>query len=153
VAPAFTLSGFLLTVGAAFTFHGAAAAPSLSLIFESAGWTILATAVVTTLAVSVGSLTGSRSITLTVIIGWNTIATGILYLASFLGAARDLVPLIALSRLLPGPAIGTRAHPGSTNALTNDKLAMPAAVAVLVILAWAVIPAVAGAWRTRTRDA
>ena len=32
-------------------------------------------------------------------------------------------------------------------------LPMPAAVAVPVMLAWAVIPAVAGAWRTRTQDA
>ena len=87
------------------------------------------------------------------IIGWKTIATGILYLASFLGAARDLVLLIALGGLFPGQAIGTRAHPGSSIALNNFKLPMPAAVAVLVILAWAVIPALAGAWRTRTRDA
>ena len=114
---------------------------------------VLATAVVTTLAVGVGSLTGSRAITLTAIIGWQTVATGILYLATFLGAARDLVLVFALCRFLPGQAIGTRAHPGSTNALNNYKLAMPAVAAVLVILAWQVIAAAAGAWRTRTRDA
>jgi hypothetical protein len=60
---------------------------------------------------------------------------------------------VALCRLLPGPAVGTHAHPGSTNALVNYKLPMPSAAAILVILAWAVIPAVAGAWRTRTQDA
>jgi hypothetical protein len=37
--------------------------------------------------------------------------------------------------------------------LQNYKLAMPVAAAALVILAWIVIAAVAGAWRTRTRDA
>jgi hypothetical protein len=153
VALVFTLTGLLFTLAAAFAFHGSTPAPRLGLVAESTGWVILATAAVTTLAVSIGSLSGSRSITLTAIIGWNTVATGILYLASFLGAARDLVLLIALSHLLPGPAIGTRAHPGSTNALTNYKLPMPAAVAVLVILAWAAIPAVAGAGRTRSLDA
>jgi hypothetical protein len=83
---------------------------------------------------------------------WNTVATGILYLASFLGPVRDLALLIALGGLFPGQRVGTRAHPGASIALNNFKLPMPAAPAVLVILAWAVIPAVAGAWRTRTRD-
>jgi hypothetical protein len=107
----------------------------------------------TTLAVGVASLTGSRPVTLVVVIGWNTIATGILYLASFLGPLRDLALLIALGGLFPGQEVGTRAHPGSSIALNNFKLPMPAVTAVLVIVAWAVIPAVVGAVRTRTRDA
>ncbi len=153
VALAFTLGGLAIAVAAAFAFHGTAPAPGAGLVFQSAGWVVLATAVVTTVSVGIGSLTGSRAITLIAIIGWQTIATGMLYLAAFLGAARDLVLLIALSRFLPGQAIGTRAHPGSSNALYNYKLAMPIGVAALVILAWMVIAALAGAWRTRTRDA
>ena len=153
VALVFTLGGFLLTVGAAFAFHGPTPAPGAGLIAESGLWVVLATAVVTALAVGVGSLTGSRAVTLTVIIGWQTVASGMLYLATFLGAARDLVLVFAVSRFQPGPAIGTRANPGSTNALNNLKLPMPAVVAIVVILGWLIIPAVAGAWRTRNRDA
>jgi hypothetical protein len=153
VALVFTLGGFLLTVAAAFAFHGSTPAPGLDLVARSGGWVVLATAVVTALAVGVGSLTGSRAVTLTAIIGWQTIASGMLYLATFLGAARDLVLVFAVSRFLPGPAIGTRANPGSTNALNNLKLPMPAGVAILVILGWLVVPAVAGAWRTRSREA
>ena len=153
VALAFTLGGLLLTIAAAFAFRGASPAPGVGLVLASVGWVGLATVAATTLGVGIGSLTGSRAITLTAIIGWQTIATGILYLATFLGAARDLVLLIALCRFLPGQAIGTRAHPGSSNALYNYKLAMPVAAAALVILAWIAIAAVAGAWRTRTRDA
>ena len=82
---------------------------------------VLATAVVTALAVGVGSLTGSRAVTLTAIIGWQTVASGMLYLATFLGAARDLVLVFAVSRFQPGPAIGTRANPGSTNASTTSS--------------------------------
>ena len=149
----FTLGGFLLTVAAAFAFHGSTQAPGAGLIAESALWVVLATAVVTALAVGVGSLTGSRAVTLTAIIGWQTVASGMLYLATFLGAARDLVLVFAVSRFQPGPVIGTRANPGSSNALNNLKLPMPAVAAVLVILAWLIVPAVAGAWRTRTRDA
>ena len=149
----FTVGGLLLAVAAAFAFHGSAPAPGAGLVLESAGWVVLATAVLTTLAVGVASLTGSRSITLTAIIGWQTVATGIVYLAGFLGAARDLDLVIALCRFLPGQAIGTRANPGSSNALNNFKLPMPAAGAVLVILAWTALAVAAGAWRTRTRDA
>jgi hypothetical protein len=153
VALAFTLSGSLLTVGAAFAFHGSAPAPSAAASLQSAGWVALCTVVVTSLAVGVGSYTGSRSITLVAIIGWQTIATGILYLATFLGAARYSVLLISLCRFLPGQAIGSHAHPGSTNTLNNYKVAMPASIATLVIAAWVLIPAIAGDWRTRTRDA
>jgi hypothetical protein len=96
---------------------------------------------------------GSRSVTLTAVIAWQTGATGILYLATFLGAARDLVLSIALGRFLPGLAVGTRANPGSSNHLTNYKLDMPAGLAVLVVAAWVVIAVVAGAGRTSTRDA
>ncbi|HEX4090773.1 MAG TPA: hypothetical protein VHZ33_18845 [Trebonia sp.] len=153
VALAFTVSGFLLTVAAAFAFRGATPAPGLGLILESAGWVVLATAAVTAVAVGLGSLTGSRAITLTAIIGWQTVASGMLYLATFLGAARDLVLAFAVSRFLPGPAIGTKANPGSTNAINNLKLPMPAGVAVLVLLAWVIVAAAAGACRTRNRDA
>lgn len=153
VALVFTLAGFLLTVAAACAFHGSAPAPGPGLIAGSGLWVALATAVVTALAVGVGSLTGSRAVSLTAIIGWQTVASGMLYLATFLGAARDLVLAFAVDRFQPGPAIGTRANPGSSNALNNLKLPMPAVVAALVILGWLILPAVAGAWRTRSRDA
>ena len=153
VALLFTLTGFLISVAAAFVFHGSAPAPGLGLVLRSGGWVVLATTVVTTLAVGVGSLTGSRPITLTAIIGWQTIASGMLYLAQFLGAARDLVLMFALTRFLPADAIGSKTHPGSSNALINFKLAMPVAVATLVLVAWIVVPIIAGAWRTQTRDA
>jgi hypothetical protein len=153
IALTLTLSGFAVSVGAAYAFHGSAPAPSAGVALEFAAWVALATVVQTTLAVGVASLTGSRPVTLIAVIGWNTVATGILYLASFLGPVRDLVLLIALGGLFPGQQVGTRAHPGSSIALNNFKLPMPAITAVLVILAWVVIPAAAGAWRTRTRDA
>lgn len=153
VALFFTLGGFGLSVAAAFAFRGSSPAPGLGLVLQSTGWVTLATTAVTVLAVGAGSLTGSRSVTLTAIIALDTVGTSIVWVAHFLGAARDLVLMIALSHLLPGPAIGTRANPGSSNALINFKLAMPAGVAVLVIFAWALIATVAGAWRTRAQDA
>lgn len=153
VALVFTLSGFLVTIVAAFAFSGSAPRPGLGLILLSAAWIVVATAVVTSLAVGVGSLTGSRSLTLTAVIGWQTIASTLLYTAVFLGSARDGVLLIALSHLRPGKHYGSPDSPGSSGALTDLDLPMATAVAVLVILAWMVIPTIAGAWRTRTQDA
>lgn len=143
VALLFTLSGLFTTIAASYAFHGTAPAPRLVSVVESVGWVTLASTVLTTLAVCVSSITGSKGITLTAIIGWQTVATGIVYAATFLGSARDLALSIALCRLLPGPAIGTRAHPGSSIALLNYKLPMPASIAVLVIAAWVLIPIVA----------
>jgi hypothetical protein len=148
-----TLTGFAITVAAAYAFHGSAAAPSPGLAVIFAAWVALATIVQTTLAVGISSLTGSRSVTLITVIGWNTIATSILYLASFLGSVRDLVLMIALGSLSPGQQVGSHAHPGSSIALDNFKLPMPAVVAVLIVLAWAALPAAAGVLRTRTLDA
>jgi hypothetical protein len=148
-----TLSGFAVSVAAAYAFHGSAPAPSAGLAVEFAAWVGLSTVVQATLATGVASLTGSRPLTLVAIIGWNTVATGILYLATFVGPLRDLVLLIALGDLFPGQQVGTRAHPGSSIAVNNFKLPMPLVTAVLVLLAWVVIPMAAGAWRTRTRDA
>jgi hypothetical protein len=153
VALAFNLSGFLLTVAAAFAFRGDAPAPSLGLILQFAGWVVLATTVVTSLTVGVASLTGSRSLTLTAVIGWQTAATTLLYSAHFLGSARQALLLVALSYLRPGAAVGTHGQPGSSNALPGFVLPMSTTVAVLVLLAWAVVPAIAGAWRVRTQDA
>ena len=153
IALTLTLSGFAVAVAAAYAFHGSAAAPSATLAVEFAAWVALATVVQATLAVGIASLTGSRSITLVAVIGWNTVATGILYLATFVGPLRDLVLLIALGDLFPGQQVGTRAHPGSSIALNNFKLPMPSITAVAVAAAWALIPVIAGAWRTRTLDA
>jgi hypothetical protein len=153
IAVPLTLSGFAVAVAAAYAGHGSAQAPTVGLALEFAAWVALSTVVQVTLAVGVASLTGSRPVTLVAVIGWNTIATGILYLASFLGPLRDLILLVALGGVFPGPQVGTRTHPGSSIALNNFKLPMPVTAAVLIILAWVIIPAILGAWRTRTQDA
>jgi len=148
-----TLAGYAVTIAAAYACHGTAAAPTAGLAAQFAAWVAASTVVQTTLAVGVASLTGSRSVTLITVIGWNTIATSLLYLASSLGWARDAVLLMALGDLSPAAQIGTRANPGSSIALDDFKLPMPTVVAVLVVLAWALLPAIAGNWRTRTQDA
>jgi hypothetical protein len=102
--------------------------------------------------VGVASLTSARALTLTTVIGFETIVTSLLYSARFLGSARDVALLIAPGHLWPGTAYGTAAHPGSSNALPIYVLPMSTAAAVIVIFAWASIPAIAGVWHTENRD-
>jgi len=152
VALACTLSGVGVALMTVLAF-GSAPLPGLGLILQSIGWVVVATAVTTTLAVGVASLIGSRSLTLTLVLGWQTIVTGLLYGASFLGHLRDTLLLVALSRLQPGVTFGSRDSPGSSNTLPNYELPMTAAVAILVLLVWVIVPTVVGAWRTNARDA
>lgn len=105
------------------------------------------------LAVGVSSLTGSRSITLTALFGWQAIATTLLFGAEFLGWLRQGLLSVALSHLRPGLAVGTRELSGSSNALPGLVLPMSTTVALLVLLAWMLIPVALGAWRIQTQDA
>ena len=151
VALAVNLAGFAVTVLAAVRCAGSGPAPAS--IAAYAGWVGAATVVVTLLALGLATLTGSRSLTLTLVIGWQTIASTLLYGAEFLGALRQGLLAVALSHLRPGQAIGTRDLPGSSNALPGLVLPMSTTVAVLVLLAWTLIPLAIGARRVQTQDA
>jgi hypothetical protein len=91
------------------------------------------------LAVGVGSLTGSRTLTLTAVIGWSTVATQLLLNLGSLGSARDGLLTAALNQLIPVDR--------------PLQITMATGVAVAVVATWALIPAAIGAWRTATRDA
>jgi hypothetical protein len=151
VAVAFNLGGFAVTVAAAIALPGES--PAGGLIARSGGWVVLATVVLTVLSVGIASLTGSRSLTLTAVIGWQTLASTLLFAAEFLGPLRQGLLMVALSRLRPGPAVGSRDLPGSSNALPGLVLPMSATVAVLVLVAWMLVPVLLGARRVQTQDA
>lgn len=153
VALAGTLAGFAVAVAAALVFGGPGPAPGATLVVRCGAWLIAATTVVTVLAVGIASLTGSRTLTLVSVIGWQTLGTTMLYAATFLGSLRDGALLVALSRLRPGPDTGTREIPGSLNALPGYELPMTAVAAVLVLLVWLVVPIGLGAWGARRIDA
>jgi hypothetical protein len=135
----FTGAGFLVALAGTFLFAGGLPTPSASLILQSAGWIILANAIMVSLAVGVGSLTGSRAVTLTAVIGWQVVATQLLVNVSSLGSARDLLLTSSLSQLMPVPG--------------RLDIVMATGVAVAVLAGWFAIPAALGAWRTQTQDA
>jgi ABC-type transport system involved in multi-copper enzyme maturation permease subunit len=133
-------AAFALVLVATFVFAGGTATPGLGLILQSAGWIALANVVVAGVAVGVGSMSGSRALTLTAVIGWQAILTNLLVTVKSLGSVRDALLTPALQQLMP---------------VTGDRLdvVMAAGIAVVVICAWLVIPQALGAWRTQARDA
>jgi ABC-type transport system involved in multi-copper enzyme maturation permease subunit len=135
----FTVAAFLLGTAAAFVFADGQPTPDATLILQSFGWIVLANAVIAALAVGVGSLTGSRGLTLTAVIGWQTIFSQLVLNAPSLGSARDGLLSASLGQLMPVPG--------------GIPFVMGTGVTVVVLAAWAVVPTVVGAWRTRTRDA
>ncbi len=141
VTLAFSAAGFALALIASFVFAGAAPTPTLTLILQSAGWIVVANVLLVGFAVGVGSLTGSRAMTLTAVIGWQVVATSLLLNIGSLGSARDGLLTAALAHLSPfsGDVAG--------------GVTMTTAVAVAVLCGWALVPSAVGAWRTRTRDA
>ncbi len=133
-----TGAGFLVTLICTFLLSGGTPTPSLSLILQSAGWIVLANIMLVSLAVGVGSLTGSRAATLTAVIGWQAVATPLLRGITTLGSARNLLLTVSLSKVSP---------------VSHPDILMTTGAALAVLAGWFLIPTLAGASRTQTQDA
>lgn len=136
---AFSAVAYGLGLLGTFLFEGANPTPSLATVLEGAGWIALSDSVLVALAVGVGSITGSRGVTLTAVIGWQLVATQIILSITSLGSVRDVLITPALGQLAP-------VH-------FDSGVTMATGVAVAVLAGWALLPALTGAWRTRARDA
>ena len=139
VTLAFSAAAFLLGTLATFAFAGGRPTPSLGVVLQGAGWIALSNSILAAVAVAVGSVTGSRAITLTAVIGWQLVATEIVLSVTSLGSVRDGLLTSAVGQIVP---IGS-----------NAGVAMSTATAVIVLSGWALVPALVGAWRTKVRDA
>jgi hypothetical protein len=139
VSLVFIAAAFAVSVAATFVFADGMPTPSAGLILKSAAWIVLANAISVCLAVGIGSLTGSRAVTLTAVIGWEAVATPLLLDASSLGSARDGLLTAALAQLMPVQGRG--------------DIRVATGVAVIVLLVWLAVPMALGAWRTRSQDA
>lgn len=141
VTLAFDAVAFATGIVATFLFADGLPDPTLSVILESAAWIVLSTTLTVMLAVGIGSLTGSRGVTLTGVIGWLAIATPILINVSSLGSVREGILTVSLSSLIP------------VSGGIGGAIAVGTGTAVAVLACWLAIPAAVGAWRTATRDA
>jgi len=131
---------YVLVLIGTFALAGGAPTPDLSLILQGAGWIAMANIVVAALAVGVGSLTGSRALTLTAVIGWQAIVTNLLVNITSLGSARNVLLTPALVNLMPVKG-------------GDASVFMAATTAVIVVCGWFALSQFVGAWRTETRDA
>jgi hypothetical protein len=142
VTLALALAGLGVSLFAAYVLAGGQPTPSATFAIDSVLWVCGAQALVCAIAVGLGSLTGSRAISLTVLIGWEVIASRFLPMITFLGNARYAIPNIALGGLKPGEAL-----PDANGIIPG------AAISIAILAVWVVVWLAVGAWRTKTQDA
>ena len=114
--------------------------PGVSIIAHYTGWIITVATLDAILALGLASLSGSRGMTIGVLVGYEAIATPVLRGISALGPVRAALSGAATARLEPA---GDSPYPVPMSLLT----------AGLVIGVWAVAALALGAWRTRSCDA
>jgi hypothetical protein len=135
----FSAIAYAVGLVATFVFAAGGPTPSFTLIVQGAAWIALANSILAALAVGIGSLTGSRGVTLTALIGWQLVATNIILNVTSLGRVRDLLITPALGQVAPVPQ--------------GLGVTMGTGVAVAVLAGWALVPALLGARRTVKADA
>jgi ABC-type transport system involved in multi-copper enzyme maturation permease subunit len=135
-------AGFAVTASASVVFAGSLAAPNAGLLLETAAWLGLVSGLSLVLALGVSSAIGSRGTTIGVVLGWQVVAVPVLLQIKTLGSLREALLGAATRHLAPGSLFD------GAPALRMSLLA-----AMVVIVAWTIVPLALGAWRTSTRDA
>jgi len=135
-------AGYALLLIGTFAFASNAPTPSASLVFNGLGFTLLTTGVLAVIACGFAALTGSRPAALTVLIGFQLVASPILSGIESLGNSRKALLADSLSHFSP-------VHLGDRQA----SVSLSQGLALVVIAAWVVVFLALGAWRTRTMDA
>ena len=141
---AFLASAYLVAAGASVVFADGRAAPSIPLLAASGGWLLVEVGFYYLLAVALACLLGSRT-TIAIVLAWRLVLTPLLAQVTALGAARELIPGVALERLAPHAIAGTvRQGPPIGTSLTTG---------LAVLLAWTALLLLAAARRDSGRDA
>jgi ABC-type transport system involved in multi-copper enzyme maturation permease subunit len=133
---------FGITAVASRAFAGSLESPSGTLLVQSAAWLALVAAASMAIALGVASLFSSRGTSIGILLGWQLGLMPVLMAIGPLGSFRDGLFYAAVDRIQPA-------------ALMDGPAPVPMAVAtaLVVLVAWTVIPLALGAWRTVTRDA
>jgi hypothetical protein len=120
--------------------------PGLAVMIDGGLWVLLATAVSYLMALGLASLASTRSATVGILLAWQFAVTPLALAVAKLGVLREGLLTAGLDRMIPAGLLpGARPDPVSPH--------MSIMLAATVIAVWAVVPLVAGAWRTCTRDA
>ena len=135
-------AGYALLLIGTYAFASNEPTPSAALVFNGLGFALLTTGVISVVACGFAALTGSRPAALTVLIGFQLVASPILSGIESLGSSRKALLADALSHFSP-------VHLGDR----QQSVAMSQGLAIVVIAAWLVVFLVLGAWRTQKMDA
>ncbi len=141
------LAGYALTLLGTYALASGTPTPGGALVLNGLLFTLFSTGVICVIAVGFASLTGSRPAALTVLIGWQLVASRILENIESLGSSRKLILSQAVAHFSPISLNGGHGPRGGAT------VTMSTATAVIVVLVWLVVFAALGAWRTRTMDA
>jgi ABC-type transport system involved in multi-copper enzyme maturation permease subunit len=141
------LLAYAVTLIGTYALASGTPTPGAALAVNGLLFTLFSTGIVCVVAVGFSSLSGSRPAALTVLIGWQLIASRILENIESLGDSRKLILSQAVAHFSP---IDLGEHHGPRGGAT---VTMSTATAVIVALVWIVVLLALGAWRTRTTDA
>lgn len=126
-----------LTAVAATALAGPLPAPPVSAIVSGTASIVLAGMLSAAVCVGLAALIGSRAPVVTVVLAFELAVTPLLMGIGFLGGARQAIPRAAFDRIANAP---------------HQSLHLALGTAVLVVIAWASVAFIAGAWRTNTRE-
>jgi len=138
-------TGYVIAMIGSFAFAGGLPTPDASLVVDGLLFTLLSTGTVCVVAVGFAALVGSRPAALTVLIGWQLIASRILESIDSLGGSRRLILTQAIDHFSPF-SLSDSHGPGAV-------VTMSTGTAILVIAGWLAVFCALGAWRTKTMDA
>jgi ABC-2 family transporter protein len=141
------LAGYALTLIGTYALASGTPTPGGAMVINGLLFTLFATGIVCVVAVGFSSLTGSRPAALTVLIGWQLVASRILENIESLGSSRKLILSQAVAHFSP---ISLNDGHGPRGGAT---VTMSTATAVIVALVWIAVFLALGAYRTRTMDA
>jgi hypothetical protein len=133
----------LLSAAAGFVLLAAgSAAQDGGLLIRCAAWLAVVAAVSFALSLGVASFVGSAAQAIAILLALWLIVTPLVQNAESLEWLKDGLVISGLDRIMPA-------------ALTEGQVvhSMSLAAAIAGMLAWTVVPLLAGAWRTMTRDA
>jgi len=133
---------FGITATASRVFAGSLEAPGGTLLVQSAAWLALVAGASMAIALGVSSLFSSRGTSIGILLGWQLALMPVLIAIGPLGRLRDGLFYSATDRLQPAALLDG-----------PPPVTMSVATAVVVLVAWTVVPLALGAWRTLTRDA
>lgn len=141
------LSAYAVTFIGTYALASGTPTPGGAQVVNGLLFTLFSTGIVSVVAVGFSSLVGSRPAALTVLIGWQLIASRILENIESLGSSRELILSQAVAHFSP-ISLNDGHGRGGVGTVT-----MSTATAVIVSLGWIAVFCALGAWRTRQMDA